>query len=353
MRVVSRFEANLLRILHFFLKRVPAEQALPLVGERLPQPKCLSRAAVELVQDSLAKGCPFLLAHAGGWRRERFLRGEGVREGRLWQRTAPGELALSFSRNTMRFLLWITGSKPNEDKTDWHRDGELTVGDQLLLTFAYEALRGSRQAGALCQRLPFSRIGLIWLAHPEDVSYFEKGECRLGEWTTGVGACILEALQPLLADRWLALEEAKRRVSEWQAMQRLGQAQARTLETFLNAIDEAGRHDLARFLLPAAAAVLPENASALFWVGGLGNPPVLGPRMADRSETARAALALLHALDRLRQWEREARGVGYFDEGYEAAQLWKADWERWQGDSLHARAQAVIRQLDPMRQTTT
>ena len=56
-------------------------------------------------------------------------------------------------------------------------------------------------------------------------------------------------------------------------------------------------------------------------------------------------------LPRLQQWERRARSVGFFDEGYHASQLWKADWERFEGDVLTERAQAVIRQLDPMRQT--
>ena len=45
-----------------------------------------------------------------------------------------------------------------------------------------------------------------------------------------------------------------------------------------------------------------------------------------------------------------ARGVGYFDEGYAASQLWKADWEQVQGDLMVERAHAIVRQLDPMRQ---
>src|SRR4051812_38641568 len=71
MKVVSRFEANLLRILHFFLRRLPAEQALPLAAAGLKAPACLGRPAVGLVQDALAKGTVLLLARAGGWRRER------------------------------------------------------------------------------------------------------------------------------------------------------------------------------------------------------------------------------------------------------------------------------------------
>src|SRR5205823_1688148 len=55
-KMVSRFEANLLRILRFFLKQAPAEQAMKLINDRMDRPKCLSAAAVELVEDSLSKG---------------------------------------------------------------------------------------------------------------------------------------------------------------------------------------------------------------------------------------------------------------------------------------------------------
>ena len=65
MKLVSRFETNLLTILDCFLGRGPLEQALPLIVSRAPQPDCLSRAAVELVQDRLAKGCALRLAKAG------------------------------------------------------------------------------------------------------------------------------------------------------------------------------------------------------------------------------------------------------------------------------------------------
>ena len=62
------------------------------------------------------------------------------------------------------------------------------------------------------------------------------------------------------------------------------------------------------------------------------------------------ALALTRQTERLRDWARRARAVGYFDEGYAAAQLWQADWEQYDGDALCERARAIERQLDPMRQ---
>ena len=62
MKSVSRFEANLLRVLRFLLGREPAARAWSLLEQRLPAPTCLSRPAIELVKDHLAKGCVAILA---------------------------------------------------------------------------------------------------------------------------------------------------------------------------------------------------------------------------------------------------------------------------------------------------
>src|SRR5262249_37787029 len=138
MKVVSRFEANLLRLLRFFLRRVPAEQA-PLLGGGMKPPPCLSRAAVGLVQDALAKGTALELARAGRWPRERHVRGEAVVGGRLWERTPPRELGLTFSGATIDFLIWVTAVDPKKPRDfAWRSEpAEFASGDLALLYFAY------------------------------------------------------------------------------------------------------------------------------------------------------------------------------------------------------------------------
>jgi hypothetical protein len=348
MKAVSRFEANLLRILHFFLRRAPAEQALALIGNRYQEPPCLSRAAVELVQDSLAKGCVALLARGGGWRRERHLRGEQVVEGRLWERTPPKELGLTFSRHSLRFLKWITAARPTDDKPRWQPvENELTIGDWLLLYFAYQALRNTDAGWSLRLRLPFARHALLRLAYPHDFADVSNRQpVDFVPWTTGLGACILEVLQTDLAVSWLQVERGKAQISDWQTMQALGRCQEEVLTAFLQEVEAAQRRDLARFLLQVAAGLLHDGASRASWIGESSHA---GPRVTDRMETYRAAGAFLRQLDRLREWEEEARGVGYLDEGYVASQLWKADWERGRGAELHARARAVLREMEPLQ----
>jgi hypothetical protein len=227
---------------------------------------------------------------------------------------------------------------------------DLTVGDLLLLFFAHEGLRDTPErvgAAALRTRLPFVEHGLCWLAYPEDFTAApEEHTPRFAVWTTGLGACILEAMQPHLAARWLAVEGGKERLSDPKAMRALGRSQDRVLTAFLDAVEQAGRLDLARFLLTAAGSLLGPHAHAGMWTGRLH---LAGLRVADRVATYQAASAFLRHLDRLQSWERRARGVGYFDEGYAASQLWKAHWEQGQGDALQGRGQTIVRQMDPMR----
>src|ERR1700677_4911044 len=103
-KVLSRFESNLVLITRYFVSGLSAAQAHPLIFQALPRPHCLSRQCVALVQDALAKGCTRLLATGGGWRRQRYLRGNRIADGRLWQRTPPAELGLHFSRHTLEML---------------------------------------------------------------------------------------------------------------------------------------------------------------------------------------------------------------------------------------------------------
>jgi hypothetical protein len=345
---VSRFEENLILILRFFLKRTPAASALPLIFASYEAPRCLNRDAVTLVQDTLAKGCAHLLARSGGWRRERFLRSGQAVEGRLWERTEPQALGLAFSRHTLRWLLWITAEDVGDKKSRWPVPAEdaWTAGDLLLCFYAFEALRDDQRARPLWRRPPFDHHGLCRLAYPEDAIGPEESEPAFAPWLDGPGASILEALQDLIARRWVEAERSKGRPGrDWSQMQALGRRQESLLTSFLDAVEAAGRPDLARFLLAALAELLPEHATLATWTGALHGA---GPRLADRVETHRAALVLLRQVERLRQWQRWAQGVGYFDEGYGLAQFWLSEWERWQGETLHARAQALLRQVQPL-----
>jgi len=351
MQIVSRFEAALLRLLQYFLRGEPIERANPLIEARLSPPKHLSEGALRLIRDALAKRCTYLLAQRGGWRDERFLRHDRPKGGRLWQRTAPADLGLRFSQASLNFLVWITSVRPGDKSPVWAPEPDsLTTGDLLLLFFAHEGLRETSEtlgAAELRKRSPYNEHALCWLTYPEDfVRTPAEASPRLQPWMSGVGSCILEALQPDLTQRWVLIESSKERIEKPETMRLLGTAQDRILNAFLLACEQAKRRDLARFLLRAAHLLLGPNAHAGMWTGSL---QMTGQRLADRAATYQAATTLLRHVDRLAGWAKWARSQGRFDDDYIAAQLYLADWEQYQGDLLQQRAQTIIRHLDPMK----
>lgn len=347
MREVSQFEANLIRILRTIVGQDPIDQSLPIIQRELERPRCLSRACVELVQDTLARGVPHLLARQG-WHRDRAIRGESVVEGRLWQRAKSEQLALEYSRNSLEFLIWLTsetpvrpGSKPKI------RFEECSTGDTVLLLLAFTSLRQIEQARPNLIRIPvFLANPLVGLMFPDDFTDEEfLGAPEFGPWVEPERSWLLEAMQPWLRERWFEIETEKRQLIERESLQAVGTAQQAILETFLEAADRAGRRDLARFIMDVAGRLLRAHA------GIDGNQPwferveVGDLRIADRQAVYESGFVLLRSLKRFDAWNDAARSIGFYDEEYETSQLWKSDWERWNGD-------AVVRQAREVVQTT-
>lgn len=339
MKTVSRFEANLLRILQGFFGRVSSDQVLRLVAMELRCPRCLSRNAVELVKDTLQKGVPYYLARHDGWKRERFLRNEHIAEGRLWNRTPPEDLALTFSQESLRFLIWITANHPNRPEAKFTPDEEqLTTGDRFLFYLAFETLRGTDPARGLLDQPPFANHSLVWLMALSDLMEYEiqtPKQLDFTRWVSGTGACIIESLQSRLTERWQQMEAQKIRINHPEIMRRLGQRQTLILNQFFDAAEHAERKDLCRFFLLAIDRFLRVAQSR----EAARNAPLYrlemkDLRLADRMEVYQSAAAGLRQMDRLNKWNRTARSIGFYDEGYTAAQLWKADWEHYEGDRI-------------------
>jgi hypothetical protein len=348
---VTPFEADLLRILRFFFGQLPDEEAIPLVRASQPRPDCLSREAVDLVRDTLKKGCVLYLVNAGGWKNERFLRNGEVVAGRLWERSKIEDLALEFSRHSLEFLIWLTASKPGASRpTRKVPATELTAADRLLLFLAYESLRDQADLAAALRLSPsFANHALCRLAFPGDFAPEPVDESlSFAGWFTGPGALVLEAMQPVLEARWLEIERGKGQIGDWETMRSQGEMELRVLEIFLDDADLANRWDLTRFLLGVLARVLSTPDMTLaFWTGGLqGNGPV---RLAERLDAQRSALSLLQRARRFRQWEQRARTSGFMDEDYAACKFWLSEWERLDGQRSISRAEQIVKMLEPLR----
>lgn len=351
-RVISRFEANLVRITRFLMRQVPAEQAMPLLTGRLNRPKCLSADAVYLVQDSLAKGIVLYLARIGGWRDERGVGSDGaVVVGRVWDRLPLPQRQLHFSAQALEFLLWLTACNPNDTDT-WQADPDtLTPADQWLVFSAFELLRAEEFARSLRLRGEIVHNPLCRLAFPDDFTTIGPlAPNRFLSFLTPPGVVIFEAMQPYFQARWVEIERRKSQVVDWSLMRNRGVEQQAVLTQFLQQCVAVNRRDLARFLLRALCEILRPNVDIDLWLAGLLSAGTNNPiRLADRIEVQRLALAVVRQIQTLADWTRQARSVAYYDDDYSLAQLWLSIWQQSNGDVALERAQILLRQIEPIR----
>ncbi len=362
---LSRFETELLWILQFLLRRGPENRAFTLLTATTPEPPCLSRASVEIVKSTLSRGCISLLARTSGWWKERHLKGEKVVEGRIWERHTTEELKLEFSEYPLRLLIWLTSEnvavpqtttkkkdkKKEKEKKNWPKPEQgLTAADMLFLFYTFGALRLKDTIKYMSSLSVFRKNALCRLGFPDDFADAPPPKAEdFAIWAKAPGAYYLEGLQNELRERWIEIEKAKGKIHQWERMQAVGRSQEHTLNAFFDAIDGAHRIDLARFLFPTMYRLIPENAQPQWWTGQLTSA---GTRLQDRTDTYNAALVVPRMMTRLRQWEQRAAAVGYFDDEYAASQLYKQDWERWNGSLLYQRTQTLLDTIEPMRTTT-
>ncbi len=354
-RQVSKYEFNLLRILRFLVGHFPADQGLQLVRTAIARPDCISAGAVDLVKDTLSKASVLFLTHAGGWRNDKYLRNNTPVQGRVWDRIPLEERALQFSRPVLDFLMWLTAEKVHETKQAWDAAPKaLAPADELFFALAFDAMRADPDVAAVLRRKDaFSRNPFCWIMNPGDIADPDNTKPQPPDFAplfTGQRAVLLECLQRYLENRWIQSERSKGQIGDWKKMRQQGQAEFVSLRGYLQAADTARRVDLARFVLRTNAAVLQSDMTPVFWTGGLqGSGP---PRLADRLETQRAALAVPRQMEILEEWQARARAVGYFDEDYQSTQMWKADWEAANGDAVAHRARVAVEMLEPLRGPT-
>lgn len=344
-RSVNRFEANLISILYGMLGERPIGASMLKIVQSCPQPECLSRDTIELIQQALAKGVSLWLTRSGGWRVERYLRDETPAVGRLWQRTSPSALGLEFSAEALNFLVWLTASEPLSSDEEWKTENSsgLTLGDQVLLFRAIDALRHTPVGAKWFGQPQFALNPLVSLHFPDFLTS-ESGLTQLNfaSWMRGTSAAVLECLQTNLATRWVQMERAKSQIHDPSRMIQLGKVQQSVLDSFANAAEASGRRDLCRFLLMALSTLTTEEADARTWIQNL---KIDRMRFADRTTVYNGASTLLVFAKRLRRWAHECASIGYFDDGYAAAQLWLGDWERYDGEIVTARAAEMVRRL--------
>ncbi len=345
MKAPSQREANLLLMAAGLLGRVPRARLLPLLEAEAAPPRRWSQTTQRALHRRLAVDVTRQLVEHGGWVRERHLIDGVVVEGRLWERHSTEALALSFSEATLSLLTWMLTTQMTDDAPLARLDGSPpTPGDQLVGALVRVRLSGLAWGSAVAQHDLIRDNPLAWLLCPED-RHVPTGNATAAwaPWLQPPRSWMLEALQPLLALRWMQVERSKRRFTIPEPLLALGQVQDLVLTGFLQAAEQAGRRDLARFLLMAApeALALAEQSGPLHRGLDLSSLPLV-----EQARCYRAAANMLYHVAGLARWNTWAERVGYFDDDYAASQLLKADWQRWAVAELVARSQAILRQID-------
>jgi hypothetical protein len=294
--------------------------------ERKLAPK-LSPAAVRALEETLSKGVVLALVRRGGWRSTRHLSGKTdppLVSGRMWERRPPPELR--FTPATMDLLRWLTSQALGAARVDKLTRRELSLGDELFIYLVADLLSGSVLARVLSEQPLFQGSLLAALAFPE---LRESADVDFAPLVTGDPATVVEALQEDLARRWRLAELERRQLATPAQATNLGKIMETVLRGYLQAADEVGRRDLALFVLVVTRALVPHGVSPLVFVERLAGQGSL----SERTNAHRAAGAILRSgFATWRRWNDEHRGVRFFDDGYECAQLLLGDYERLGAD---------------------
>lgn len=349
LRTVSKFDHDLLTILRYLLGQIPGRQAFALIQAKQDRPRCLSRNCIELVKDTLSKGLVLHLTRIGGWRHESFLEREQPIAGRVWNRIPLTERKLVFGEPVLEFLIWLTTDSVDEKNDKWLSVRDLTAADEFFFAVAFDRLRTDPTVlAALRLRNAFSANPFCWLIAPGEFIGTGGQAPDFRPLFTGTRAAILECLQPWLTRHWISSERQKGAIVDWTEMQRVARGEAAMLSSIVEGAQAARRPDLALFILRTLSRLMRDRTpDANDWIGGLNvNPPT---RLADRLAIQRDALAFLRQAEPFARWDRTARAVGYFDEGYAASQWWKEEYEAANGPEIAAKSKRALDQLEPLK----
>ncbi len=334
--VVSESEHGLLAVTRGLVGEASPAETQAAIRMCHQPPKGLTAGAMAIFQDTLAKGAVMQLIRRGGW----IATGA---EGRLWQRHPPPELR--FTGYSFELCRWLT-SGPQWLAEAAPKALPEGLGDELTAYLAGHLL--SELEAPVVAAVPLRSSPLCRLAFPELFAGGDLPAPSYRQLARGDGLIVLEGLQADLAARFEAVERHKSAIAGAAELSALGVAQEQALEAYLAAVDEAGRRDLASFLVQGARRLLQTRPQARLWIRSLDRTQPL----SERAAAARAAAAGLRAVAlRVGGWWRDFAAVRFFDDDYDLAQRVLSVWEPL-GQRGFTQADRLRQQLESLPATT-
>ncbi len=216
----------------------------------------------------------------------------------------------------MRVLQWLLSpALGREGPSPLRLEAAGSLGCELLLLSALATVVGTSAERAVASQLAVRRSPLCRAAFPVALALAGATDA-LPLVLDEEQDFVLAALQPALARWWRMQVKLVARLLLPADVVRAGAVQASTLEALFGWADMTGRRERASFLLEALAGLLHDKATAADFVAPFDEKLSLKDRQAAR----RAAGATLFALERLKQWDQQARLVRFIDDGYDSAQ---------------------------------
>ncbi|MGC4116937.1 MAG: hypothetical protein QM765_20725 [Myxococcales bacterium] len=348
MSVVAASEAELLAIARALVGELEVEAIEPIVRTRRTLAPKQGPTSMRLLEHTLAAGSVLQLARRGGWRSKRHLAGIQVVSGRFWE--LHPDTPLAFSDASIKILRWIhEHPMALDDLPAIPSKAPLTPADELVAYLACDLLVKAGCASAISRAGIFGRSALCWLGFPLEVrgtkaaSHLPPEARRFAEFLAGPSAPLVEALQDDLRRRWVAVERGKTKVRDCATLAEIGRTQKVLLDAWLDALQQAGRQDLALFLVDAAVQLLPPGVTSRHFVGTVDPRAPLG----DRNEARRSAGMFLRALLRIGQWVEQWRTTPFFEDTHASAQMLLGAFEPL-GDAGLQRAQTVLHELETL-----
>lgn len=333
MAVVSGPEADALSVAKAVMGGASFDAVQRLLLSPRKAPKRMGPTASGLLKDMLGKGAVLAMAKGGGYRRDGGQR--------FWERQAPPRL--NFGLSTVRLLQWLLEVPLGEgDAEGLVLPESQGLGDELFLFQVLKLTQGTAAWPRVAQVEAARRSGLCVLGFGFSLGVVKPLEVKAAYSFSEGTLTLVDSWQKWLEKLWMAAEREKAKVSSPSQLRNGGLAQGFVLESFLSAVDQAERRELATFLVHAARGWLGEGSFTAANAVAALNPTA---PLRERQEARRAAAAPYRALARLFAWDKEHRNLRFIDDGYAKAQALVKQYERL-GERGFATAARVLEELE-------